>query len=338
LSVLFQAPTVEKLADLVRKDGWRPNWTSLVPIQPGGSKPPFFCVHGGGGNVLIYRELARHLGADYPFYGLQARGLDGNTDYLTTTQAMAESYLQEIRELQPEGPYYLGGFCMGGQVAVEIAQRLVRDGQRVNLLFLIDTHNFNGVPARSAQVKNERYPGPVFCLGEKSKIALRREFERLRIRIVHLLKLKPHRDVMGPREEFLERINDRAFLAYKPDVYPGKMTVCKPQRKYAFQHDPFNGWREVAAGGLDLIALPVDPDGIFIDPFVPLLAVTLRESLDQAFSVIAQAFVSENGATPSPNETTPPSERTQNSTMQWRDCVSLIGREFRKSGREDSSL
>ena len=78
LSVLFQAPTVEKLADMIRKGGWSPQWTSLVPIQPGGSKPPFFCVHGGGGNVLIYRELARHLGEDYPFYGLQARGLDGS--------------------------------------------------------------------------------------------------------------------------------------------------------------------------------------------------------------------------------------------------------------------
>ena len=146
LSVLFQAPTVEKLADMIRKGGWSPQWISLVPIQPGGSKPPFFCVHGGGGNVLIYRELARHLGDDYPFYGLQARGLDGSNDYLTTTEAMAESYLREMRELQPEGPYYLGGFCMGGQVAVEIAQRLVRDGQQVNLLFVIDTHNFNGVP------------------------------------------------------------------------------------------------------------------------------------------------------------------------------------------------
>jgi thioesterase domain-containing protein len=227
---------------------------------------------------------------------------------------------------------------MGGQVAVEIAQSLVRDEQQVNLLFLIDTHNFNGVPARSAQVKYERYLRPVFYLAEKSKITARREIERLRIKIVHLFKLNPHRDVLGPQEEFLERINDRAFLAYKPEAYPGKMTICKPRRKYAFQHDPFNGWREVAAGGLDLIPLPVDPDGIFIDPFVPHLAATLRERLDQAFSVIAQAFVSENGATPSLNETTPLRERTQRSTMPWRDCASLLGREFRKSGTEDSSL
>jgi pyochelin synthetase len=302
LSLLFQAPTVEKLADVIRKDGWSPHWNSLVPIHPGGSKPTFFCVHGGGGNVLIYRELARHLGSDYPFYGLQARGLDGSGDYLTTTKAMAESYLREIRELQPEGPYYLGGFCMGGQVAVEIAQRLVRDGQKVNLLFVIDTHNFNGIPPQLTlrdKVENlgqkiKFHSSNVFQLGlksqltylkEKATIAFRREIERLRVKIVHLFHLNPHRDVVrGTQEEFIEDINDRAFLAYKPVVYPGKMTICKPRRNYSFLRDPFNGWGEIAAGGLEIIELPSDPGGIFIEPYVQTLAEKLREHIDQAVS------------------------------------------------------
>jgi thioesterase domain-containing protein len=297
LSVLFQAPTVEKLADILRKDGWTPQWTSLVPIQPGGSKPPFFCVHGGGGNVLIYRELARHLGADYPFFGLQARGLDGNDDCLTTIEAMAESYLRELRELQPEGPYYLGGFCMGGQVAFEMAQRLVRDGQPVNLLFLIDTHNFNGAPAPLTAMEQA---GPVgrksriARVAEQFKIALRREVERWRIRMVHLFHLNPDRDVLGPRERILERINDRAFLAYAPGAYPGKMTICKPQRKHAFLRDPFNGWRTIPAGGLEIIELPVETKGIFIKPFVETLAARLRESLEPAFSGQTEAVESGN--------------------------------------------
>ena len=112
------------MADILRKSGWAPAWSSLVPIQPGGSKPPFFCVHGGGGNVLIFRELARLAWPrTIPFYGLQARGLDGSDDYLTTVEAMAAALPgRDSRELQPEGPYYLGGFCMGGQVAYEMAQ------------------------------------------------------------------------------------------------------------------------------------------------------------------------------------------------------------------------
>ena len=279
LSVLFQAPTVEKLADIIRKDGWKPAWTSLVPIQPGGNKPPFFSVHGGGGNVLIYRALAQHLGPDYPFYGLQARGLDGSGDYLETIEAMAESYLREVRELQPDGPYYLGGFCMGGQIAVEMAQRLVRDGQQVNLLFLVDTHNFNGVRSKF------KLKSPVTSVTKKLKTTLGREIERARIKMVHLLKLDAHRDVMGPMEEFLEKIHDRAFLSYVPLVYPGKMTLCKRRRKHPFLDGPFNGWGGVAAGGVDVIELPVAPGGILVEPFVRALAEILREKLDPAFSV-----------------------------------------------------
>jgi pyochelin synthetase len=89
LSTLFQAPTVEKLAALLRTEGWAPSWSSLVPIRAGGSRPPFYCVHGAGGNVLLFHDLARSLGPDYPFYGVQAHGMDGTRDYLKTVEQMA---------------------------------------------------------------------------------------------------------------------------------------------------------------------------------------------------------------------------------------------------------
>ena len=310
LSVLFQAPTVEKLADIMRKDGWKPRWHSLVPIQPTGSNPPFFCVHGGGGNVLIYRGLARHLGADYPFYGLQARGFDGNSEYLTSTVAMADHYLREMRELQPEGPYYLGGFCMGGQVAFEMAQRLTQEGQQVNLLVVIDTHNFNGVPLEftlkdkvrytgekikfhSSNIMNLDFKSRVSYLTEKSRTALRRGMGRLHVKFNHLFKLNPHRDVTGPTEEFVEDINDRAYFGYIPRVYPGKMTIFKPQRNYAFLRDPFNGWRDIAAGGLNIVELPLDPGGLFVEPFVQVLAERLRQTLDHEFAVQSESLENE---------------------------------------------
>src|ERR1700693_1193231 len=87
---------------------------------------------------------------------------------------------------------------------------------------------------------------------------LRRGIERLRTKIVHLFNLNPHGDVvMGTQEEeFIEDINDRAFLAHLPEVYPGKMTICKPRRNYAFLRDPYNGWGQIALGGLEVIELP----------------------------------------------------------------------------------
>ena len=77
VAVLFHAPTIEQLARLMSQQEWSTQWKSLVAIQPGGSKPPFFCVHAHDGGVLFWRDLARHLGSDQPFYALQAQGLDG---------------------------------------------------------------------------------------------------------------------------------------------------------------------------------------------------------------------------------------------------------------------
>src|SRR5205823_4534626 len=118
-------------------------WASLVPIQPLGTKACLFCVHGAGGNVFLYRDLSRHLGSDYPVYGLQSQGLDGKAQPLRTVEAMAAKYLGEIRELQPAGPYYLAGYCGGGTIAYEIAQLLRADGHHVALLALLDTYNFS---------------------------------------------------------------------------------------------------------------------------------------------------------------------------------------------------
>jgi thioesterase domain-containing protein len=196
---------------------------------------------------------------------------------------------------------------MGGQVAFEMARRLASEGQQVNLLFMIDTHNFNGVPPQltlrdkvenlgqkirfhSSNVLHLGVRSQLRYLAEKSKIALRREIERLRIKIVHIFHLNPHRDVnSGTKEEFIEDINDRAFLAYVPGVYPGKMTICKPRRNYSFLRDPFNGWAGNVTGGIEIIELPSDPGGIFVDPYVQTLAEKLREQIDQAAVTSAPA-------------------------------------------------
>src|SRR6185295_16893141 len=95
LATLFQAPTVAQLAAVIESCG-TPGWSALVPIQPSGSHPPFFCVHAKGGNVLEFYDLARHLGTDQPFYGLQAQGLDQQNDPHTSVVEMATHYVREI--------------------------------------------------------------------------------------------------------------------------------------------------------------------------------------------------------------------------------------------------
>jgi acyl transferase domain-containing protein/thioesterase domain-containing protein/acyl carrier protein len=159
LAILFQFPTVEQLADFVRVELGRTlpsppvsgtptsdaetritsNWSSLVPIQPDGSRPPLFCVHGKAGNVLNFRDVAFRLGKDQPFYGLQARGLNGRDLPHESIEEMAESYLDEIRKVQPHGPYNLIGYSGGGIVACEMARSLRNAGETVEFLALLET-------------------------------------------------------------------------------------------------------------------------------------------------------------------------------------------------------
>jgi amino acid adenylation domain-containing protein len=142
LATLFRRPTVEKLAQSLREQTAPTANPLIVPVQPNGERQAFFCVAGGGGSVLYYYPLALHMGQDRPFLGLQAVGLDGECEPLSSVEALAAVQLEAIRTVQPHGPYLLGGHCFGGSVAFEIAQRLRREGEEVALLVLID------VPAR----------------------------------------------------------------------------------------------------------------------------------------------------------------------------------------------
>jgi acyl transferase domain-containing protein/thioesterase domain-containing protein len=140
LGTLFDAPTVRHLAALLR-DGQKPAaFKCLVAIQPNGSKPPLFIIHGMGGNIVEYQHLQRYLGPEQPVYGIQARGLDGHTPFLRRVPELAAHYIKEIRALQPAGPYYLAGSSFGGLVGYEIAQQLLEHGERVALLALFDTY------------------------------------------------------------------------------------------------------------------------------------------------------------------------------------------------------
>ncbi|WP_370469510.1 non-ribosomal peptide synthase/polyketide synthase, partial [Corallococcus caeni] len=138
LSVLFQQPTVEQLARVLRDDAQV--WTPLVPLEHGEpGQRPLFLVHPGGGNVLAYSELARRLGPSLPVYGLQSRGLDGRP-VAESIEEMADLYVEAIRSVQPRGPYQLGGWSLGGVIAYEMARRLRDSGETVDLLALIDAH------------------------------------------------------------------------------------------------------------------------------------------------------------------------------------------------------
>jgi amino acid adenylation domain-containing protein len=139
LASIFEAPTVSQLAALVHANGWDAPWQSLVPLRETGSRPPLFFITAGDGNPVGFGALARRLGTEQPFYSLQPSGLDGRTLLDLRVDRMARRYLEEVRSVQPEGPYLLGGRCFGTLIAFELTRLLEASGQRVALVIALDS-------------------------------------------------------------------------------------------------------------------------------------------------------------------------------------------------------
>ncbi|MGW2255968.1 alpha/beta fold hydrolase, partial [Kitasatospora sp. NPDC001660] len=141
---IFETPTVARLSEKLGTGQDGDGFEVLLPLRTGGDRHPLFCVHGAGGLSWPYSSLLKHIGAEYPVYGLQARGLDGTDARIATSvEEMAADYVEQIRSVQPEGPYHLVGWSFGGLVAHEVATLLTEAGAEVALLANLDSTPFD---------------------------------------------------------------------------------------------------------------------------------------------------------------------------------------------------
>ncbi|MAT96289.1 MAG: hypothetical protein CL608_04030 [Anaerolineaceae bacterium] len=325
LATLFEAPTIAQCAELLqteydvpveaaqeaaqpktekrrRKSG---EWTPLVPIQPKGNKIPFFCVHGGFGNVLNFYDLTRYLGKDQPFYGLQARGVDGKQPPFASLTEMAAEYVKQMRAVQPEGPFMVGGFSMGGEVAFEIAQQLHAQGQEVALVALLDTHNpefarrRNNVLAMAEGQEDETAvsseEAPEFSEGLLNKLRLLKRWAILRYKLARmdLQKYKLFwrvRRLLRAGETlpqslispFLWKSHIDLVNKHQPKPYSGRVTLFRASETEAGNPSGEGiGWAPLAQGGLEIHVIH-GTHNIVKEPYVAELAQLLKMSIDKA--------------------------------------------------------
>lgn len=295
IATLFEAPTVEELARVIRQGGRTGQWRSLVAIQPAGSRAPIFAVPGVGGNVLCYNDLARFMVPDQPLYGLQSRGLDGAEQPLTRIEDIAAGFVQEIREVQPEGPYFLAGMCMGGVVAYEMAQQLRAAGQEIGLLILLETWPPVGTWARLLR------PGArlltVLRLVQSRLRLYAQTWARLdgRQRMKYLLgrvrmlgEMVAQRDVFrGDRSEFYQDVVNQANLIayqeYEPRPYTGRVVFFLAEGRRVIAHqDRRLAWRQLITGELEIQTVPGDDSGLMLaEPHVQILARELKTRIER---------------------------------------------------------
>jgi surfactin family lipopeptide synthetase A len=300
LTAVFHGATVEHLAGVLRQQATPGPQSSLVAIQPGGSKRPLFLVHPAGGHVFPYVHLAQLLGPDQPCYGLQARGLEDGQNPHTRIEDMAAHYIQALRTLQPTGPYLLGGWSMGGMIAFEMAQQIRAQGQRVALLALLDGRiptPDETFPEEDSEAISlvERYFGISF--GPMASLTALPKDQQLAL-ILEQAKsagLVPAELDISQARRFVDLLRSdlRATQNYGLHLYPGRITFFKASETLAgASPDPTMGWSEWASGGVEVHIVPGNHANLMYEPHVEVLAEKLTACLNQAQSAEAE----ENGA------------------------------------------
>ena len=299
LATLLQAPTVGDLASVLRKEQWVPSWSSLVPIRPGGSRPPLFLFHSHGGNVLEYYPLVDLLDSDQPVYALQAKGLDGCILKNRSLEEMVTGYLEEIRTLQPEGPYYVGGFCFGGVAALEAASQLLAYGEQVALVAMIQTvhpgltaalSNISGLPAWWDRVR-KRWELERENLANRGfshiQDRMKRGFDILTARtVIASDNLTGHNRQdhngwsMAYILEMLSIEHDKAYDRYQPRAYQGDVVLFRTEKQLpGLTADRSLGWQELLGAKLEVCNVPGHQQNVLAEPHVSRLANELMARL-----------------------------------------------------------
>lgn len=299
-------PNVEEIARNKAKAAARlkRSLSCLVPLQPRGTKRPFFCIHPLAGVVFPYYELAFALGKEQPFYGLQSVGISKKEPPLSTIEEMAARYIKAIQVVQPEGPYALGGWSLGALIAFEMAQQLQQAGQSVGLLVSLDgpacspsrmintwetarftlttvipniwpyVFDFLNLQERQELENNERNKlGKSLTANRETEIAqaIAQKAERGSFRQAAVRRLLP---VMWA--------NTKAYVNYKPRVYPGEMTLIRSRRPSRnVNRYPTLGWQDIVQKEIDILDIPGHHLNILRQPQVETLAQTLKSCLDR---------------------------------------------------------
>lgn len=295
---LLDTPTIAQLSQAVARQLSTTSTTSgalpstlielRAPALSAGrpARPTLFLVHPAGGHVHIYRDLTQALGPNQPVYALQAEGVDGKSEPLTTIEALADSYIAAIRVVQPQGPYVLGGASLGGAIVYEMARRLSEQGQSVRFVTLFDTPGPGRLP------KMFRDDAEIFAyMMILDGVAITAEELRRLSPDEQLQRYYSHSNLIKQvlpevaREQlraFLHvwRVHARALHAYAPHPSPVPMLFFLAHEKDAFNSTtPDRAWVELARGGLEVHEVPGNHITMNHAPHVEAIAERLRQRL-----------------------------------------------------------
>ena len=254
---------------------------SLVPLKPTGDSPPLFARPGHNGDVFCYRALAEYLDPRQPLYGMEPKGLDGSP-VPDTVEGIARYEVEQIRQLQPHGPYHLAGYCAGGAVAFESARQLAAAGEEVSRLLLFGSPFptvYRTHPARlylrTLGYRVRRHSGALTSASYGDSVEYVRE--RMRARAAAAADA---RDPALAHRRAVEDATVEAVKRYDPGYFDGRVDLFLPNEAWRHSGDRPEDWKQVAAEVVEHIG-PDESDGdtMLREPHVAALAVLIASSL-----------------------------------------------------------
>jgi thioesterase domain-containing protein/acyl carrier protein len=285
---VFASPTIEQLATLLRNSTTPTPFTQLFPIQPAGSKPPFFCVGVTIGGGFFYRPLSRYLGIEQPMLGVQLDQSVVDQLHVPYTVEELAGYMVQAICKQQHGPYFLGGFCNNGTLVYETARQLLKAGHRVALLAIFEARN-DAYFRRNSNGHGKYWKRLAFHLQklrqQNSVDACRYLGERLNAlwQTVHTNSWDLFHEFRARRSAVrltdIDEILSVALTTYKPKPYPGRVAIFRADTK---ADEALSGWRGVIAGPVEVHDVPGAHMGMFFDPHVSHWAGRLAACIDNA--------------------------------------------------------
>lgn len=253
---------------------------SLVPLKPTGERPPLFARPGHNGDVFCYVALAKYLDARQPLYGVEPKGLDGGP-LADTVEGMAAYELQQIRSLQPAGPYYLAGYCAGGAIAFESARQLVEAGQEVVRVMLFGAP-FPSVyrgPRATTQLHSVRDRVRRHAPGlTEGSVSDRLEYVRGRVRS----RASARSDPAFENRRRMEDATMDAVRRYDAGFYPGRIDAFLPNKAWRHSGEGSDEWKQVARQVVEHVGPDAaNGDTMLHEPHVQVLAALLTASVEK---------------------------------------------------------
>ncbi|HTB81379.1 MAG TPA: SDR family NAD(P)-dependent oxidoreductase [Opitutaceae bacterium] len=279
LATLFKASTVETLAALLGSTEAPPSCRVLA-IQSSGTRPPFFCIPGAGSDVIVFQSLARELGPDQPFYGLQARGLDATPieGEFPSVEEVAADFIKAMQSVQPRGPYFVGGHCFGSLIAWEVARQLKAGGNEVALIALLDPIVSNVFSSEIIGRDRLRYH-----FGKFLRMSLRDKCGYFWEKIRNFSRTLLVRQRLGQSYGQAESMHRR----YQLGSYPGEVVIFLAEDsffKLTPERDPRRYYEKIAKQGARYLDVGGDHHSMLHHPAVPGLAAKLDGCLQSARS------------------------------------------------------